>query len=60
MRHAAPAHPAGAAAWRSPVRAAPADHARARRIFSGPLTVDSMSTTVFGGGAVAHVFKAHP
>jgi dihydrofolate reductase len=28
------------------------------RIFLAPLTVESMSTTVFSGGAVAHVFAA--
>ena len=30
------------------------------RIFQAPLTIESMSTTVFTGGAVAHVFAAHP
>ena len=30
------------------------------RIFNAPLTIESMSTTVFSGGAVAHVFAAHP
>ena len=30
------------------------------RIFLAPLTIESMSTTVFSGGAVAHVFAAHP
>jgi dihydrofolate reductase len=30
------------------------------RIFTVPLTIESMSTTVFSGGAVAHVFAAHP
>ena len=30
------------------------------RIFSAPLTIEAMSTTVFSGGAVAHVFAAHP
>jgi dihydrofolate reductase len=30
------------------------------RIFTAPLTIESMSTTVFTGGAVAHVFAAHP
>ena len=30
------------------------------RIFLEPLTIESMSTTVFSGGAVAHVFAAHP
>jgi dihydrofolate reductase len=30
------------------------------RIFTAPLTIESMSTTVFSGGAVAHVFAAHP
>jgi dihydrofolate reductase len=29
------------------------------RIFTAPLTIESMSTTVFSGGAVAHVFAAH-
>ena len=30
------------------------------RIFMAPLTIEPMSTTVFSGGAVAHVFAAHP
>jgi dihydrofolate reductase len=30
------------------------------RIFTAPLTIESMSTTVFSGGAAAHVFTAHP
>src|SRR3954469_10310104 len=30
------------------------------RIFTAPLTIESMSTTVFSGGAVAHVFAANP
>ena len=30
------------------------------RIFTAPLTIEPMSTTVFSGGAVAHVFAAHP
>ena len=30
------------------------------RIFHGPLTLTPASTTVFSGGAVAHVFTAHP
>jgi dihydrofolate reductase len=30
------------------------------RIFTAPLTIESMSTTVFSAGAVAHVFAAHP
>lgn len=30
------------------------------RIFSAPLPVTPTSTTVFSGGAVAHVFAAHP
>ncbi|MFL5859770.1 MAG: hypothetical protein ACJ780_03195 [Solirubrobacteraceae bacterium] len=30
------------------------------RIFTAPFTTESMSTTVFSGGAVAHVFAAHP
>ena len=30
------------------------------RIFTAPLTIESMSTTVFSGGAAAHVFAAHP
>jgi dihydrofolate reductase len=29
-------------------------------IFLAPLTVEPISTTVFSGGAVAHVFAAHP
>ena len=30
------------------------------RIFTAPLTIESMGTTVFSSGAVAHVFAAHP
>lgn len=30
------------------------------RIFAAPLTLEPTSTTVFSGGAVAHVFAAHP
>ncbi len=30
------------------------------RIFTTPLTIESMSTRVFSGGATAHVFSAHP
>jgi dihydrofolate reductase len=30
------------------------------RIFRAPLTIEPVSTTVFSGGAVAHVFTAHP
>jgi dihydrofolate reductase len=30
------------------------------RIFHAPLTIEPMSTTAFSGGAVAHVFAAHP
>jgi dihydrofolate reductase len=30
------------------------------RLFDAPLTVEPTSTTVFSGGAVAHVFAAHP
>jgi dihydrofolate reductase len=30
------------------------------RIFPAPLTIDPVSTTVFSGGVVAHVFAAHP
>src|SRR3954463_1534476 len=29
------------------------------RLFSAPLAIEPMSTTVFSGGAVAHVFAAH-
>jgi len=29
-------------------------------IFSAPLTIEPISTTAFSGGAVAHVFAAHP
>ena len=29
------------------------------RIFTAPLTIEAISTTVFSGGAVAHVFAAH-
>ena len=30
------------------------------RLFPAPLTIEPVSTTVFSGGAVAHVFTAHP
>jgi dihydrofolate reductase len=30
------------------------------RLFPAPLTLEPVSTTVFSGGAVAHVFAAHP
>jgi hypothetical protein len=30
------------------------------RLFGAPLTIEPVSTTVFSGGAVAHVFAAHP
>jgi len=30
------------------------------RLFLAPLTIEPMSTTVFSGGAAAHVFAAHP
>ena len=30
------------------------------RLFPAPLTIEPISTTVFSGGAVAHVFTAHP
>jgi dihydrofolate reductase len=30
------------------------------RLFRTPLTIDAISTTVFSGGAVAHIFAAHP
>ncbi len=30
------------------------------RIFLAPLTIEPMSTTIFSGGIVAHVFAAHP
>ena len=30
------------------------------RIFRAPLTIESMRTTIFSGGAIAHVFAAHP
>ena len=29
------------------------------RLFTAPLTIEPTSTTVFSGGAVAHVFAAH-
>jgi dihydrofolate reductase len=29
------------------------------RLFTAPLTIEPTSTTVFSGGAVAHVFSAH-
>jgi dihydrofolate reductase len=31
-----------------------------KRIFLAPHAVEPVSTTVFSGGAVAHVFAAHP
>jgi dihydrofolate reductase len=30
------------------------------RLFTAPHTIESVSTTAFSGGAVAHVFTAHP
>jgi RibD C-terminal domain len=30
------------------------------RLFTAPLTIEPMSTTVFSGGGVAHVFAARP
>jgi len=30
------------------------------RIFLAPLTIQPTSTTAFSGGAVAHIFAAHP
>jgi dihydrofolate reductase len=30
------------------------------RLFTAPLTIEPISTTVFSGGTVAHVFAAHP
>lgn len=30
------------------------------RLFTAPLTLEPISTTAFSGGAVAHVFAAHP
>ena len=30
------------------------------RLFTAPLTIEPTSTTVFSGGAVAHVFAARP
>ena len=30
------------------------------RLFTAPLTIEPVSTTVFSGGTVAHVFAAHP
>jgi hypothetical protein len=30
------------------------------RLFTAPLTIEPISTTTFSGGAVAHVFAAHP
>ena len=30
------------------------------RLFTAPLTIEPVSTTAFSGGAVAHVFTAHP
>jgi dihydrofolate reductase len=34
--------------------------AAGERIFTAPLAIEPMSTTAFSGGAVAHVFAAHP
>jgi hypothetical protein len=33
---------------------------RPGHVFLAPLTIEPTSTTVFSGGAVAHVFAAHP
>jgi dihydrofolate reductase len=30
------------------------------QLFTAPLTIEPMGTTVFSSGAVAHVFAAHP
>jgi hypothetical protein len=30
------------------------------RLFTAPLTIEPMSTTIFSGGGVAHVFAARP
>jgi dihydrofolate reductase len=30
------------------------------RLFTAPLTIEPVSATAFSGGAVAHVFTAHP
>ena len=30
------------------------------QLFTAPLTIEPISTTAFSGGAVAHVFRAHP
>ena len=30
------------------------------RLFAAPLTIEPVSTIAFSGGAVAHVFAAHP
>jgi dihydrofolate reductase len=30
------------------------------RLFTAPLIIEPVSTTAFSGGAVAHVFTAHP
>ena len=38
----------------------PAGRGAGERIFLAPLTIEPISTTVFSGGAVAHVFAAHP
>jgi dihydrofolate reductase len=38
----------------------PAVMGAGERIFLAPLTIEPISTTVFSGGAVAHVFAAHP
>ncbi len=38
----------------------PAVLAAGERLFPAPLTIEPTSTTVFSGGAVAHVFAAHP
>ncbi len=33
---------------------------RGERLFTAPLTIEPISTIAFSGGAVAHVFAAHP
>ena len=30
------------------------------QLFTAPLTIEPMTTTVFSSGAAAHVFAAHP
>jgi enoyl-CoA hydratase/carnithine racemase len=45
--------------WRRDVRVVVLQGA-GERLFTAPLTIEPMSTIAFSGGAVAHVFAAHP